>query len=145
MKTKNDAAPQSSPLPWRVEGECLPIGKGHCRGGQGASIVDANGRDVVIGGSDDEQGGIVGVEKESDAALIVRRVNQGPVFEAMVKNLEKIETHESEFFEDGVSADLAEEGIDTVTEAFKAGYDEAAREYKEMVSAALKLAQESKS
>jgi hypothetical protein len=51
--------------------------------------------------------------------------------EAALERLEQaaknIREHKAELFEDGVSADLASEGITTTSAAFKAGYDECHR------------------
>lgn len=63
------AAPQSSPLPWR-ESDAGP-----------KRLVDKNGFTVFYPAS---------LSKHENTPLVIRRVNRGPAFDAMIEALEKI-------------------------------------------------------
>lgn len=65
MNPKKPAAPKSSPLPWRIVG------------------IDPHDDMTVITGDDSLS--LARCEYRTDAAIIVRRVNQGPAFDAMVE------------------------------------------------------------
>lgn len=80
MKDKKPAAPQSSPLPW--------------------TLMDGCPWNVLSGGVRvarcDFDGDTNHPETRINAALIVRRVNQGPAFEAMLPIIEELAAYPCE-------------------------------------------------
>ncbi len=67
------------------------------------------------------------VRAERAAVRQAKKDAQAKRLQSLEDAVKRARTHKAELFEDGVSADLAEEGVKTIPEAFMAGYNECHR------------------
>ena len=82
MTTKKPAAPKSSPLPWEAVGNITTGRKIQTAGRMAVAFIPQKYADDGSCPQEYQD------QADADQALIVRRVNQGPAFDAMVEALE---------------------------------------------------------
>lgn len=126
----------------------LTIGEIHARlswpyGTVSARVTELTNAGVIkaIGTRDGQTVWIRSLPEDVEALRAARAAARKAKKEAQVKRLQDLEaavkrvrTHKAELFEDGVSADLAQDGITTIPAAFMAGYDECHRVMVELLA-----------